>query len=59
MNTLHKFDWEKGYTKARRLHRSFNTLTEAMGFASGKDVRDIYLVRGKYRVEWITETKED
>lgn len=59
MNTLHRFDWEHGATKARILHRSFASLDAAERFAKGKDVKDIYKSAGKFRVEWIKTTRED
>ena len=51
--TTVRFDWESGYTKARRLSRSFETMEEAARFADGKADADIYRSKGKYKVEWL------
>lgn len=50
--TSYKFDWNNGYTKVRKLTRSFDTIEEAMLFADGKLNTDIYKSKGKYTVEW-------
>ena len=50
--TTTRFDWEHGYQKARRLSRSFDTLEEARTFAEGKTNTDIYISKGRYKVEW-------
>ena len=52
VKTTHNFDWVNGYIIRRRLSRSFETLEEAEGFAKGKDVVDIYMSKGLYKVEW-------
>ena len=51
--TRYRFDWENGHTKQKTLSRSFETLDEAKGFSKGKNVVDIYVSHGKYRVEWV------
>ena len=51
--TTHRFDWVNGYTTAKRLSRSFNTIEEAVAFAEGRQAADIYKSKGKYKVEWI------
>lgn len=53
MKTTYRFDWENGYTKARRLSRSFDTIEEANQFAKGKPNADIYKTKGRYKVEWV------
>lgn len=55
-HTIHRFDWQNGHTKERRLSRSFDTLDEAQRFAEGKRVTDIYRKHGRYTVEWIKGT---
>lgn len=54
--TTYQFDWTTGYTKTRRLSRSFDTLEEATAFAEGKVVVDIYKSKGRYKVEWLKVT---
>ena len=54
--TVHH-DWENGYTKHRRLSRSFSTLEEAQRFAEGKQNTEIYRSKGLYKVEWVKETQ--
>lgn len=56
MKTTFRFDWENGYTKCRRLSRSFDTLEEAKHFSTGKQNADIYKSKGRYKVEWIMVT---
>lgn len=51
--TIIKFDWQNGYTKSRRLSRSFTTLEEAKRFAEGKPQVDIYKSKGLFKVEWV------
>ena len=51
--TTYRHDWQNGYTKCRRLSRSFDTLEDANNFAEGKQVTDIYRSNGKYKVEWV------
>lgn len=51
--TKYRFNWEDGHTKERSLSRSFDTLDEARAFADGKKTVDIYLSKGRYKVEWI------
>lgn len=51
--TTYRHDWKNGYTIARRLSRSFNTLEEAMRFAKGKTNTDIYVSKGRYKVDWL------
>ena len=58
MKTTHRFDWQNGFTKCRRLSRSFNTQEQAERFAEGKLNAEIYKSRGKYKVEWIKITEE-
>jgi len=59
-HTRHRFDWQNGYTKERRLSRSFATLEEAQRFAEGKRTADIYKAHGRFKVEWIkTEGNND
>lgn len=53
MKTTYRLDWVNGYTKARRLSRSFSTLAEAEAFAKGKKNTEIYRSKGKYKVEWV------
>lgn len=50
--TVGRFDWVNGYTKYRRLSRSFKTIEEAMQFADGKENADIYKSKGIFKVEW-------
>lgn len=57
--TTIKFDWSEGYVKTRILSRSFETLQEAEKFAQGKDIMDIYISKGKYKVEWIKKSVID
>ena len=52
-HTTKRFDWTNGYTIARRLSRSFDTLQEAQEFAKGKLNTEIYRSKGRYKVEWI------
>ena len=52
-NTTYRFDWESGYTKVRRLTRSFETLDEAKRFAEGKQDVDIFRSKGRFVVKWI------
>ena len=56
----HKTTWfvdDDGRHKIRRvLTRSFDTLEEAERFAEGKDVRDIFRSKGRFKVEWIKVT---
>lgn len=54
--TAYRFDWENGYTKSRRLSRSFETREAAEAFAEGKHGTEIYVSKGKYKVEWIKTT---
>lgn len=51
--TTYRFDLENGYTIARRLSRSFDSLEEAREFSKGKVNSDIYKSKGRYKVEWI------
>ena len=44
-------------TKVRTLSRSFKTLEAAKKFAEGKLVTDIYMVGGKFKVEWLNVTE--
>lgn len=53
MKTTYRFDWENGFTKARRLSRSFKTLEEAQRFAVNKYCAEIYKSNGMFKVEWI------
>lgn len=55
-HTTYRFDWESGYTKRRRLSRSFDTLDDAKLFANGKTESEIYISKGRYKVEWIKTT---
>lgn len=55
--TTVRFDWESGYTKARRLSRSFETMEEASRFADGKRNAEIYRSNGRYKVEYIKEVE--
>lgn len=50
--TVYKFDWGKGYTKRRRLSRSFKSLEDAQKFADGKKNTEIYKSKGMFKVEW-------
>ena len=43
----------------RTFHRSFDTLEAAQKFAEGKDVREIYRSKGRYKVEWVTMNRVD
>ena len=52
MKTTYRFDWVDGYTKARRLSRSFMTLEEALAFAADKRDPEIYKSKGLYKAEW-------
>lgn len=52
------FNWKDGSYIEKKLHRSFETLEEAERFAEGKNVRDIYRCKGRYKVEWIKKTCE-
>lgn len=54
--TTHRFDWSNGYTTAKRLRRSFDTLEAATAFADGKATIDIYKSKGRYTVEWVKTT---
>lgn len=58
MKTRYRFDWTNGDYIERTLSRSFDTLEEAEQFSTGKDVRDIYKSKGRYKVEWIKTVKE-
>lgn len=51
--TTCKFDWQDGYTRCRRLSRSFDTLAAAEKFSEGKMNSEIYVSKGKYKVEWL------
>ena len=51
--TAHRFDWEKGHYKERILSRSFDSMEEAVKFAEGKDGVDVYVSKGRYKVEWM------
>lgn len=53
MKTTYRFDWEKGYTKARRLSRSFKSLEDAQAFADNKCNAEIYKSKGMYKVDYI------
>ena len=61
MKTTYRHDWVNGYTKYRRLSRSFDTLEEAERFTEGKLNVEIYKSRGKYKVEWhkIVDNNDD
>lgn len=59
VKTAHKFDWEKGFCTIKTLSRSFDTKEEAMRFAEGKSVVDIYRLNGRYKVEWKKETDDN
>ena len=39
--------------------RSFDTLEAARKFAKGKDVRDIYKINGRFKVEWVITKRVD
>lgn len=51
--TTYRFDLENGYTIAKRLSRSFDSLEEAQIFLKNKVNADIYKSKGRYKVEWI------
>lgn len=51
--TRYMFDYEHGYTIVKQLSRSFDTMQEALSFANGKNVLDIYKSKGRYKVEWV------
>lgn len=53
MKTTYKHDWTKGYTKVRRLSRSFDSLEDAKKFSENKVNAEIYKSKGRYKVEWI------
>ena len=53
------FDWKRGNYKVRELSKSFDTIDEARRFADGKNVLDIYVSKGKYKVTWLKEVKID
>lgn len=57
MKTTVRFDWRTGYTKRRRLSRSFDTLEKAEAFAVGKNNAEIYKSNGRYKVEWLLVEK--
>lgn len=57
--TVTSFDWSSGYTKTRRLSRSFKTLAEAERFAQSKTNAEIYIRKNLYRVEWTKKTVEN
>lgn len=50
------FDWKNGHTIHKRLTRSFDSLEQANKFAEGKQVIDIYVCDGRYKVEWLKTT---
>jgi hypothetical protein len=52
-NTIYRFDWAHGHTIEKYLSRSFDTLEEAQRFAEGKRVVDIYISKGRYKVQWV------
>ena len=54
--TTYTRDWESGYTKRRRLTRSFNTIEEARRFAESKQTTDIFKSKGRFVVEWVKTT---
>lgn len=55
--TTTRFNWQHGHTRRRVLSRSFPTKEQAEQFAAGKQVIDIYIIKGnRYKVEWIKES---
>ena len=57
--TVHLFDWERGHTKRRILSRSFDTVEDARRFADGKLNTEIYVSKGRYKVEWTKVTEDE
>ena len=47
------------HIEQRTMHRSFDTLEAAQKFAEGKDVRDIYRVHGRFKVEYVNTIRVD
>lgn len=47
------------HVEQRTFTRSFDTLEAAQKFADGKDVRDIYKYRGRFKVEWVKTARVD
>lgn len=50
------FDWQNGHTIHKKLTRSFDSLEQANKFAEDKQVIDIYVSGGRYKVEWLKIT---
>lgn len=57
--TTYRFDWENGYTVCKRCSRSFATLEEANKFADEKPNSEVYISKGRYKVEWILIKSND
>lgn len=46
-----------GFTKRQTLTRSFDTLEAAQKFAEGKNTLDIFRAKGRFKVQWVKETR--